>query len=148
MGLHRCCTHDTIMMHGAECGGRLIKRMDKHQHLTTRFERLPFYPLFFIPIHRKLHNSSRTAKSDDKHIWSKQLCKFARIMPAEKIFTCVRVQSDQTEFGCCTGRTEQCKSTTGNRHSNRSELVRECNITRNCVCSYFSDTATSSDTFG
>ena len=53
---------------------------------------------------------------------TKQLCKFARIMPAEKIFTCVRVQSDQTEFGCCTGRTEQCKSTTGNRHSSSKSV--------------------------
>ena len=45
---------------------------------------------FFIPIHLKLHNSLRTAKSYDKHIWAKQLTKLARIMPAEKIYTCLR----------------------------------------------------------
>ena len=29
-------TNDTIMMHGAECAGRLNKRMNNHQHLPTR----------------------------------------------------------------------------------------------------------------
>ena len=136
MGFHWCCTNDTIMMHGAECAGRLNKRVNlriitismKFKCGSTIAENCLVWRYHgAIPIREDIDYIWEDTRSLSlRHIMYEKIpfyprcfhpntLKTAQFIPKTKhslwkpIIVAQSPKSDHTEFGFCTGGTAELK---------------------------------------